>query len=1156
MLNGNYREITELDHVTEVESAEIIQYDKEHRIITHKESSGHCICVEYDENGIVSSFAFNEGENNLIQNNSFETELDSEYNWDVTNANVELVTSTWDGGEHGNKEMKISLEDTGNSVVSQTVEGNFYADNTYVVGAWIKVDKTIPVEDRKIGIQVFDATNVNNNTEITFGTIDNGLDGEWQYRLQAFKLSNDCTELLINLTALNQCGEIRFDEVTLFEAVDSEADLINVDLSSAIEYTYDNGMISRETMTDGVYSLNKSYEYYNDGSISRVNDINGLDTYYAYSYDEEKNITSIGTVKDSEGNIVDVTNIEYDAVGFLSKISQTVNGLNESVSNEEPSVTDLNMSTKYSWLDEQQIQTVEHNGMLYNFNYNSRGKITSITVSVDSDATNNSDEEVYYENEHNVINYAYINNTYLGTITYANDYSIKYSYKSGKINTVKCYYPASEENLIATYTYAYSSDGITSIKCEDSEGTCIVGYDGYNNITSIVVNGTELYSKSVSDNEVTIETFDQAYFTGTNNTTTDTITTTSTITTDPDSSNGNITSCSTIVVNKNASENKYSEMTYERSSVTDYFNRITSKKMQLAYAVGDEDEKTYNVEVNTDYEYKLIDVGVTSGLVSRYETTVLGDNGVASSDLIEYSSYSRNYEYDHKGNIRYVYTLSNSVETPREYYEYDEANQLTTSIDFIRGEVVRYTYDEGGNLTSKVFYDYTTLQFDCENRIITDWGTKDHTIIYSFHEKPDGSSTGTIENGSYDTYDMVIGITEIDHTETSADYEPLTTDIDYDDLGNPLNYVGVDIDNAVVSGSLVWNGYYLSEFENEDMIIEYQYDKDGYRSRKIVYSKNADGTTSLTYKMLYVWNNGVLTNLIYQGGDCEELSLNIIYDQEGSPAGYITSLGIPYYFMKDVNENVIGLVHPNGSMLCSITYDAWGTPNYTYYGDNLLAKMVAKATAIFNPITYHGYIYDYETGMYCSKGRCYSPSWGRYINPDEPITLNERTENILDANLYLFSNNDPINNVDTYAMWSRDYFELGWDTEFFSVEASDLFASRSFCAIFANQFVEENGEYTVGVGYHYNGMTPFQIASAIFAHYVAKKAPEAINKVNASWGDGWLLECQSSEDIEVFIADEDEENTWRNNAWRYEKIWYAAKEIKKYAWEQGIHITI
>ena len=1156
MPNGNYREITELDYISNNETSEIIQYDKEHRIITHKEPTGRCICVEYDENGIVSSFAFNESEDNFIQNNSFESEMDSQYDWRVSDTNVELVTSTWDGGEHGNKEMKISLEDIGNSVVTQSVEGNFYADKTYVVGAWIKVDQTIPIEDRKIGIQVFDATN--NNTAITFGTIDNGLDGEWQYRLQAFKLSNDCTELLINLTALNQCGEIRFDEVTLFEAKDSKTDLNGIEISSAIEKTYENGMVSKETITNGVYSLNKSYEYYNDGCVSKINDINGLNTYYAYSHNENgSGTTSIGTIKDDSGNIIDVKEIEYNAMGYLSKITQTINAINETTSSEGETSNSLNMSSKYSWLNDEQIKSVEHNGILYNFTYTNKRKLSNIKVSVDCDSSNNSEEEINYENEHSIVNYSYLTNGKVSTITYTNDYKLTYRYnnttKNKEIKCVECYY---ENNLVAKYTYNYlaNSNVLISITYEDSEETYTIGYDVNGNIEFIEANETVVYLKEENENGEIVEHFEQAYFTGSNNTTTDTITTTNTITSDPNSSNGNITNSSTILVNKNASDNKYSEMIFERSSITDYFNRIINKETLLVYNTGDESETTYNVGINTDYEYKLLDVGVTSGLVSGYETSVSGDNGIPNSTPTIYSSYSRNYEYDHKGNINYVYTLSNNIETPCEYYEYDEANQLIASIDFARQEVVKYSYDEGGNLTLKEFYVYNTLQFDCENRDVINWGTQERSIVYSFHEKSNDSENNTIPDGSFDTFNTVIGIEEIFYTETLENREPIDAEIEYDSLGNPLNYIGIDIDNNIVTGSLSWKGYSLHKFENENMIIEYQYDKDGHRSKKIVYSKNTDGSTSLTYKMTYIWNGDVIASLIYQGGDSESVNLNIIYDQEGTPTGYITSFGIPYYFIKDVNENVVGLVHPNGTMLCSISYDAWGTPNYVFYGDNFIAKAVAKATAIFNPVTYHGYIYDYETGMYYSEGQFYSPLWGRYINSDELISFNKDSKDVLDANLYLFSNNNPINNVDTCAMWSRNHFNAEYGYEYIIVDESDLFSSRAFCTVFANQFVEEYGEYSAGIGYHISEMTSFELATALFAHYVARKAPQAINKVNSYWGDGWMLDSQNTERIEIFIASD--ESTWQNDAWKFEKIWYAAKEIKKYAWEYGVNITI
>ena len=79
-------------------------------------------------------------------------------------------------------------------------------------------------------------------------------------------------------------------------------------------------------------------------------------------------------------------------------------------------------------------------------------------------------------------------------------------------------------------------------------------------------------------------------------------------------------------------------------------------------------------------------------------------------------------------------------------------------------------------------------------------------------------------------------------------------------------------------------------------------------------------------------------------------------------------------------------------------------------------------------------------------------------------------------------------------------------------------------------------------------MDTLDIASSLFAHSVGKYAQSSINKVNATWGDGWILNNSKSNTI-VVVNDE-------TLMWKYLKIWYAASEIKTYAWSSGIYITL
>ena len=81
-----------------------------------------------------------------------------------------------------------------------------------------------------------------------------------------------------------------------------------------------------------------------------------------------------------------------------------------------------------------------------------------------------------------------------------------------------------------------------------------------------------------------------------------------------------------------------------------------------------------------------------------------------------------------------------------------------------------------------------------------------------------------------------------------------------------------------------------------------------------------------------------------------------------------------------------------------------------------LAKVIIISTyidGIFLSVEqgYKGYIYDKETGLYYNQQRYYSPSWGRFINASDPMTLTENMDNVYSANLFNYCGNDPVNNL-------------------------------------------------------------------------------------------------------------------------------------------------
>lgn len=65
------------------------------------------------------------------------------------------------------------------------------------------------------------------------------------------------------------------------------------------------------------------------------------------------------------------------------------------------------------------------------------------------------------------------------------------------------------------------------------------------------------------------------------------------------------------------------------------------------------------------------------------------------------------------------------------------------------------------------------------------------------------------------------------------------------------------------------------------------------------------------------------------------------------------------------------------------------------------------------------------------------------------------------------------------------------------------------------------------------------MAKSLFAHNVAKYKLNALNAVNASWGDGWSLQNSLHNSVKLYKNDV--------NKFKYEMIWDAADLIMQYA---------
>ena len=111
-----------------------------------------------------------------------------------------------------------------------------------------------------------------------------------------------------------------------------------------------------------------------------------------------------------------------------------------------------------------------------------------------------------------------------------------------------------------------------------------------------------------------------------------------------------------------------------------------------------------------------------------------------------------------------------------------------------------------------------------------------------------------------------------------------------------------------------------------------------------------------------------------------------------------------YYYVLNQQGDVIGLLNSNEELIVMYVYDAWGRVLAS-------ADLTASGIGINNPLRYRGYVYDTETGLYYLQSRYYNPTWGRFINADDPGYMGvDGTPS--SYNLFSYCGNNPVTRAD------------------------------------------------------------------------------------------------------------------------------------------------
>ena len=137
------------------------------------------------------------------------------------------------------------------------------------------------------------------------------------------------------------------------------------------------------------------------------------------------------------------------------------------------------------------------------------------------------------------------------------------------------------------------------------------------------------------------------------------------------------------------------------------------------------------------------------------------------------------------------------------------------------------------------------------------------------------------------------------------------------------------------------------------------------------------------------------------------------YDENGRPYS-VTVPGLDpgttatYYYVYNIQGDVIKLIDNYGTLAVNYTYDAWGKiVSIKDHNGNAITSMTHIGRT--NPFRYRGYIYDEETGFYYCKSRYYDPAIRRFINADGLVSTGC---GFLGYNMYAYCNNDPQNMMD------------------------------------------------------------------------------------------------------------------------------------------------
>jgi RHS repeat-associated protein len=328
-----------------------------------------------------------------------------------------------------------------------------------------------------------------------------------------------------------------------------------------------------------------------------------------------------------------------------------------------------------------------------------------------------------------------------------------------------------------------------------------------------------------------------------------------------------------------------------------------------------------------------------------YKVTYSYEAGINGSATTRVRSINNNGKI-----ISYTYDKNGNIKTITEgskviEYFYNELNELIQENNAVLNKTITYRYDVGGNIREKNEYIYTT-----------------DTTLPASPEK-----AYKYEYGDANWKDKLTNYNGVD--------------IAYDSIGNPISYDG---------WNFTWEaGRQLKSMSKSGTNVTFKYNSNGIRTEKKV------GSVTTTYKLVgdkVTFETNGTDNIYYTynaAGDLVSMNLN----------------GVEYYYIRNAQGDIIGLLNGSGTQVVSYVYDSWG---------KLISVTgtLAGTVGVKNPYRYRGYRYDTETGLYYLNSRYYNAEWGHFLNADTTAVLELTQGELLSHNIFAYGMNNPVNNTD------------------------------------------------------------------------------------------------------------------------------------------------